>query len=138
MSSRRRATVWAATGILAAGLLSTVSAASVQAGTPPSGFQEQIVFSGLNRPTNIEFSPDGRIFVAEQRGVIKVYDNLADTTPTVFADLSNVVHNQWDRGLLGMALEPGFPTNPWVYVLYTYDAPPGQTAPVWNDVCADA
>ena len=95
----------------------------------PSGFQEQIVFSGLSSPVDLEFAPDGRIFVAEKGGRIKVFDDLADTTPTVFADLSANVHNQWDRGLLGMALAPNFPANPYVYVLYTYDAPPGQTAP---------
>jgi glucose/arabinose dehydrogenase/PKD repeat protein len=106
--------------------------------TLPSGFQEQVVFSGLSQPTNIEFAPDGRIFVAEKGGRIKVFDDLADTTPTIFADLSSRVHNQWDRGLLGLALAPNFPASPWVYVLYTYDAPPGQTAPVWNDVCANS
>ncbi|SNY03735.1 PQQ-dependent sugar dehydrogenase [Paractinoplanes atraurantiacus] len=104
----------------------------------PSGFQEQIVFSGLSSPVDLEFAPDGRILVAEKGGRIKIFDDLADTTPTVFADLSANVHNQWDRGLLGMALAPNFPADPYVYVLYTYDAPPGQTAPVWNDVCANA
>jgi len=106
--------------------------------TLPSGFQEQIVFTGLDQPTNIEFAPDGRVFVAEKGGRIKVFADLADPTPTVFADLSGNVHNQWDRGLLGLALPPDFPASPWVYVLYTYDAPPGQTAPVWNDACGNA
>jgi glucose/arabinose dehydrogenase len=109
-----------------------------QASTLPTGFQEQVVFSGLTQPTNIEFSPDGRIFVAEKSGVIKVFDSLSDPTPDIFADLSTEVHNQWDRGLLGLALAPNFPTNPWVYVLYSYDAPLGQTAPVYHDVCANA
>src|SRR5688500_16218638 len=104
----------------------------------PSGFQEQVVFSGLSSPVDLEFAPDGRVFVAEKGGRIKVFDDLADTTPTVFADLSANVHNQWDRGLLGLALPPNFPADPYVYVLYTYDAPPGQTAPVWNDVCVNA
>ncbi|WP_433788747.1 PQQ-dependent sugar dehydrogenase [Actinoplanes sp. CA-252034] len=104
----------------------------------PSGFQEQIVFSGLSSPVDLEFAADGRVVVAEKGGRIKIFDDLADTTPTVFADLSANVHNQWDRGLLGMALAPSFPADPYVYVLYTYDAPPGQTAPVWNDVCANA
>ncbi|UWP83836.1 PQQ-dependent sugar dehydrogenase [Dactylosporangium fulvum] len=108
------------------------------AATMPTGFQEQVVFSGLNNPTNIEFSPDGRVFVAEKRGVIKVFDSLADPIPDTFADLRTNVHDQWDRGLLGLALAPGFPANPWVYVLYTYDALPGGTAPRWNDVCPDA
>jgi glucose/arabinose dehydrogenase/PKD repeat protein len=102
----------------------------------PAGFREQVVFSGLNQPVNIEFAGDGRVFVAEKAGVIKVFDDLADTTPTVFADLSRNVHNQHDRGLLGLALHPQFPTQPWVYVLYTYDAPRGVTAPYWNDNCA--
>src|SRR5215212_2211869 len=103
--------------------------------TLPSGFQERVVFSGLRDPTNVEFSKDGQVFVAEKSGLIKVFDNLTDTTPTVFADLRTQVHNFWDRGLLGFALPPDFPSNPWVYVLYTYDAPPGQAAPFWHDVC---
>ncbi len=139
MSLRWRGIRCAAASVLVAGVLGpAVSQASATAAVLPTGFQEKVVFSGLNQPTNIEFAPDGRIFVAEKGGLIKVFDNLADQTPTVFADLSTNVHNQWDRGLLGMALAPNFPANPWVYVLYTYDAPPGQTAPVWHDVCPDA
>lgn len=99
------------------------------------GFQEETAFGGLVQPTNLEFSPDGRVFVAEKSGIVKVFDGLADNTATVFADLRLVVHNVWDRGLLGMALDPDFPAHPWIYVLYTYDAPPGQTAPYWNDDC---
>ena len=123
---------------LVAGVLFALGGNPAGAATLPTGFQEQVVFTGLTQPTNIEFAPDGRIFVTEKRGVIKVFDDLADTTPTVFADLSTNVHNQHDRGLLGLALAPNFPTDPWVYVLYAYDAPPGQTAPFWNDGCPDA
>ncbi len=137
--SRRRTLRALLIGALIASALGPLHAASpASAITLPAGFQEQIVFSGLSSPTNIEFANDGRVFVAEKGGRIKVFDGLADTTPTVFADLSANVHNQWDRGLLGLALAPNFPADPYVYVLYTYDAPPGQTAPVWNDVCADA
>ena len=39
----------------------------------PAGFRESIVFSGLTNPTAVRFSPDGRVFVAEKRGVIKVF-----------------------------------------------------------------
>ena len=103
--------------------------------TLPAGFQESTVFGGLTCPTNFRFSPDGRVFVAEKSGIIKVFDSLNDTTPTVFADLRGEVDDYWDRGLLGLALDPNFPTSPYVYVLYTYDAGPGQQAPIWNDVC---
>ena len=102
--------------------------------TLPPGFQETTVFSGLVNPTVVRFAPDGRVFVAEKRGVVKVFDSLTDTTPTVFADLNVNVYNFWDRGLLGMALAPNFPTDPYVYVLYTYDHELGSLAqaPRWG------
>ena len=96
------------------------------------GFQETTAFSGVTQPTSVRFSPDGRVFVAEKSGLIKVFDGLGDTTPTTFADLRTKVHNYWDRGLLGLALDPNFPAKPFVYVLYTYDAAIGGTAPRWG------
>jgi glucose/arabinose dehydrogenase len=105
------------------------------AAVTPAGFEDRTVFSGLTHPTNIQFASDGRVFVAEKSGLVKVFDNLADTTPTVFADLRGEVDDYWDRGLLGLALAPNFPANPWVYVLYTYDAPIGGSPPAWNDAC---
>ena len=109
----------------------------------PTGFADDVVLRGLNQPTAVRFSPDGRIFVAEKSGIIKVFDNLSDSTPTVFADLRTNVHNYWDRGLLGLALDPSFPARPYVYVLYTFDGPIGGTAPTWgtagvtSDGCPD-
>ena len=102
------------------------------ASTLPSGFAETTAFSGLTNPTVVRFAADGRVFVAEKSGLIKVFSSLADTTPTTFADLRTQVHNFWDRGLLGMALHPDFPVNPSVYVLYAHDAAIGGTAPRWG------
>jgi glucose/arabinose dehydrogenase len=120
--------------LLAGGVVAVTTSGSAQAATLPAGFQETIAFSGLTNPTVVRFSPDGRIFVAEKRGVIKVFDSLTDTTPTVFADLNVNVYNFWDRGLLGMALAPNFPADPYVYVLYTYDHILGSqaAAPRWG------
>ena len=62
----------------------------------------------------------------------------------MFADLRTNVHNFWDRGLLGMALDPNFPTTPYVYVLYTYDhvpqtprhrCPSGEPSGATSDGC---
>ena len=103
--------------------------------TTHPGFQEVAVLQGLTNPTAFQFAPDGRIFVAEKSGLIKVFDSLTDTTPTTFADLRSRVYDYGRSGLLGMALDPAFPTLPYVYVLYTVDAPPGGTPPVWNDTC---
>ena len=110
----------------------------VQAGPVQAGFKDTVVFSGLTAPTNVQFASDGRVFVAEKSGIIKVFDNLTDTTPTIFADLSTQVNTSGDRGLLGLALDPNFSTNPYVYVLYTYDAAIGGAAPRWNDVCTSS
>ncbi|MGH7766101.1 MAG: PQQ-dependent sugar dehydrogenase, partial [Candidatus Binatia bacterium] len=93
------------------------------------------MFSGLSQPTAVQFASDGRVFIAEKSGRVKVFPSLSASTPTVFADLRTNVHNFWDRGLLGMALHPNFPATPYVYVLYTYDAVIGGTAPRWGDVC---
>src|SRR5215210_6995023 len=112
--------------------LAAATAGTAQAVTLPAGFQERTVFSGLTNPMKVEFAHDGRIFVAEKSGLIKVFDNLSDATPTTFADLRTNVHNFWDRGLLGLALDPNFPASPYVYVLYTYDAQIGGTAPRWG------
>src|SRR5258707_15823471 len=62
-------------------------------------FQESIVLGGLKKPTNVRFASDGRVFVTEKSGVIKVFRSLDDTAPVVFADLTTNVMDEWDRGL---------------------------------------
>ena len=103
------------------------------------GFQETTVFSNLVYPTSVRFAPDGRIFIAEKSGLIKVFANLTSTTPTIFADLRPQVDDFYDRGLLSIELPPNFPTSPYVYVLYSYDGRIGdpfpRTTPLWGDAC---
>ncbi len=112
-----------------------MSAPVATAATYPTGFQQSTIFSGLNHPTVVRFASDGRVFVAEKGGLVKVFQGLTDTNaPTVFADLHVAVHDYWDRGLLGLALHPDFPTTPYVYVLYTLNKKPGGTIPSWSDV----
>jgi PKD repeat protein/glucose/arabinose dehydrogenase len=129
--------------LMAGATVAVMTPGAAHAATLPAGFQESVVFSGLTNPTVVRFSSDGRIFVAEKRGVIKVFDSPSDPTPTIFADLNLNAYNFWDRGLLGMALAPNFPTDPYVYVLYTYDHELGSSAPaprwgtpgVYSDPC---
>ena len=82
------------------------------------------------------------MFVAEKTGIIRTFDSLDDTTPTLFADLRTKVHNYGARGLLSIVADPGFPAKPYVYVYYTLDAPIGGTPPVYGgtssfDSCAE-
>ena len=132
---RRRGTVVAVLTALAAVLVGQAWTGTASASTLPTGFRDTVVLSGLTNPTVLQFAPDGRIFVGQKNGVIKVYQSLTDTNPVTFADLSAQVDDYWDRGLLGMALPPDFPTSPYVYVLYAYDAAIGGIAPTWNDGC---
>jgi glucose/arabinose dehydrogenase len=126
---------WSSAWIIAAGSITSLGLSSTPADAVPSlppGFSDTVVMSGLDFPGAAAFAPDGRVFMGDRTGTIKIYDNLADTTPTVLVDLSTNVYNQYDRGLLGMALDPQFPVRPYLYLLYTYDAAIGGTAPRWG------
>ena len=70
------------------------------------------MFSGLTNPTVVRFASDGRVFVAEKSGLIKVFDSMSDTTPTVFANLSTNTTTGTHGGLLGMALDPNLRRRP--------------------------
>lgn len=117
-------------------LTGLVALPGAAAATPP-GFTDTVALAGLHAPTNVAFAPDGRVFVAEKAGLVKVFDSLTDPTPTVFADLRTQVQDYWDRGLLGLTVHPRFPAVPHVYVAYTYDAVPGGAPPAWGDTCPD-
>ncbi|HEY2958684.1 MAG TPA: PA14 domain-containing protein [Actinomycetota bacterium] len=109
-----------------------------EAATLPQGFSDETVWSGLTNPVSLEFARDGKVFVGEKGGEIKVFDSVSDTTPTTFGTgLAPAVHDFWDRGLLGLAVDPQFPTRPYVYVLYTYDHVLGSSDPPprWGDGC---
>lgn len=91
---------------------------------PPPGFEVQTVASGLNLPTAIRFAPDGRIFVAEKAGVVRIIKNgVLQSTP--FIDLGDV-NDYGDRGLLSIELDPDFSMNGYVYLLYTFENNPAN------------
>jgi glucose/arabinose dehydrogenase len=139
--------------VLAAALLCIGAAGGARAGSPNQpgfltpgsqtaaaavvdpAFTDSVVFSGLTGPTAIRFAPDGQVFVAQKNGVIKVFSSISATTPTTYVDLSKNVDDYWDRGLLGLAIDPGWPAKPYVYTSYTYDASIGGASPRWSDGC---
>ena len=91
-----------------------------QAATVPAGFTDSLVAGGLTNPTAMAFAPDGRIFVCEQGGTLRVIKNgvlLAAPFLTVTVDSSG------ERGLLGVAFDPNFVSNQLVYVYYTATTP---------------
>jgi glucose/arabinose dehydrogenase len=82
----------------------------------PPGFTEQLVVDGLDKPTAMAFAPDGRLFIAQQTGQLLVVRNGA-LLPTPFLEVP--VSGAGEQGLLGVAFDPDFASNGFVYVNYT-------------------
>lgn len=96
------------------------------AATPPTGFTESLVAGTMAAPTAMAIAPDGRIFVCQQGGQLRVIENGSLLT-TPFVSLS--VNSSGERGLLGVAFDPNFAANQFVYVYYTT-----SSAPIHNRV----
>src|SRR5215471_1840264 len=103
-------------------LLTVVGTAFVEAVVPafPSGFTYSQVGGSLASPTNMAVAPDGRIFVCEQAGKLRVIKN-GSLLSTPF--LAVPVDSTGERGLLGVAFDPAFGVNGFVYVYYTATTP---------------
>ena len=125
---------WGYALALAIALLCLLAApGSAQGAAALPNFQETTAFSGLDHPTVVRFAGNDDVLVAEQRGLVKRYEGLSDTTPETVLDLARNVHNFWDRGLLGMVPDPNYASNEVIYVLYAHDAAIGGTAPRWGN-----
>jgi len=101
-------------------LLVITGARIVNGATVPAGFTDTLVANGLIDPTAMAFAPDGRIFVSQQGGAMRVIKNGA-LLPTPF--LTVTVDSAGERGLLGIAFDPNFVSNQLVYVYYTARTP---------------
>jgi len=90
------------------------------AATVPPGFTDTLVAAGLSNPTAMALAPDGRIFVCQQGGALRVIKN-GVLLPTPF--LTVTVDPSGERGLLGVAFDPNFVSNQLVYIYYTATTP---------------
>src|SRR5215216_5878817 len=98
----------------------SISAAKVQAGSSAT-FNNIAVASGIPNPTAMTFAPDGRLFVCQQNGQLRVITSAGALLPDPFVTLT--VNSSGERGLLGVAFDPNFAANKWVYVYYTATTP---------------
>jgi glucose/arabinose dehydrogenase len=92
-------------------------------GAVPSGFAETRVAAGITAPTAMAIAPDGRLFVAEQAGKLRIIRN-GILLPAPFANIA--VDSNGERGLLGIAFDPSFTTNHFLYVYHTVAASPAH------------
>jgi uncharacterized repeat protein (TIGR03806 family) len=96
-------------------ILALLACRAGRAARLPQGFSETAVATGINGATAMEFAPDGRLFVCEQTGTLLVVKN-DRLLPVPFLKLK--VDSSWERGLLGVAFDPHFARNHYVYVNY--------------------
>jgi glucose/arabinose dehydrogenase len=102
--------------LLASLLTVTALAGGRAAAQPPADFVDRQVTAGLAGATAMAFAPDGRLFVCQQDGRLRVVKNgalLAEPFVTVQTEAFG------ERGLLGVAFDPEFASNGFVYVYYT-------------------
>jgi glucose/arabinose dehydrogenase len=108
--------------LLMAGVLVAV-AADHAAAAVPAGFHRATVTNALSAPTSMTFAPDGRLFVAEQGGTLRVISH-GRLLARPFVSLH--VDSNGERGLLGVAFDPHFARNHFVYVYYTVPGSPAH------------
>lgn len=106
--------------------LIAVSILSSRAQVFTAGFSQVLVANGITNPTVMAFAPDGRIFVAQQGGSLRVIkNNVLLATPFI----TLTVNSSGERGLIGIALDPDFSSNNYIYLYYTV-----PVAPIHNRV----
>ncbi|MDX2162098.1 MAG: PQQ-dependent sugar dehydrogenase [bacterium] len=110
-------------------LVMLLPASTVRAAVFLDGFTESLVVDGLGRPTAMALAPDGRIFITDQDGAVLVVRDgalLAEPFITLETDSRN------ERGVVGIAVDPNYLENQWVYIYYT--VPATATDPAHNRI----
>lgn len=120
-------------GIALCLLLSSTLSLTVHAIELPDGFVDEAFITGLTgKATGFDQTAPDRMFISEKSGIVRLARN-GSLLETPFLDISDIVNDRVDRGLLGIAVHAQFPSIPYVYVLYTYDPPElvtnGHTGP---------
>jgi glucose/arabinose dehydrogenase len=104
-------------GFLSGLLVALLFPETTHAQVYPTGFAQSYVAGSLRLQTAVAFAPDGRIFVAEQSGNVRIIkNNVTLTTPFVTVP----VDARGERGLIGIAVDPDFLTNNYIYIYYTH------------------
>ena len=85
----------------------------------PAGFEDSVVAT-VAAPTAIAFTPDGRLLITTQPGTLRIVQN-GTLLPTPALNLGASLCTNSERGLLGLAVDPGFGSNGFIYLYYTFN-----------------
>jgi glucose/arabinose dehydrogenase len=103
--------------------------------TLPTDFTDSLVAGGIDRPTDLAFTPDRRLLIAAEGGTLRVYkDGALLGSPAL--DISPRVCSDGERGVMSVAVDPSFSANHYVYLYYTFkkygvcDTAPSTQTPV--------
>ncbi|HET7226203.1 MAG TPA: PQQ-dependent sugar dehydrogenase, partial [Candidatus Eisenbacteria bacterium] len=119
-ATRRSARVWRLAALTLAAHAALALAAHPAHAQPvlPTGFSDQVVVSGLSSPIALAFLPDGRALVAEYHVPdIRCIRGGTFAPGDPAANFDDIRTDQWENGLLGMAVDPGWPQRPYLYIL---------------------
>ncbi|MDH3191372.1 MAG: PQQ-dependent sugar dehydrogenase [Nitrosopumilus sp.] len=83
---------------------------------PEYGVRVETVADNLSIPWSIDFAPDGRIFFTERTGNLRIIQNDHLLEPIMSLNVAG-----GEGGLLGIALDPDFEKNHYVYLYFTYN-----------------
>ena len=115
MSLLMRGSVWVP--LLVAG---AVAAGATVHAVPPTGFEDSLV-AAIPSPTGLAFTPDGRLLVTTQAGALRVISDKGVLQQASALNLSSSICTNSERGLLGVAVDPAFSTNRFIYLYYTFN-----------------
>ena len=96
--------------------------------TPPgvaSSVTPSVIATGLDTPWAMQFAPNGKLFITERPGRVRVFENNA-LNPTPVLTIAGTETLSAEEGLQGMALDPDFTNNGYMYLYYTYNPGDGS------------
>lgn len=96
----------------------------------PAGFQLDTLQEGFDLPTSFAVASSGQIFVSQKAGTVMTFGKDPDggfTVPHTVVDISGMVHQEEDRGMIGIAVDPRPDADhQWIYVSYVFKDPNGS------------
>src|SRR5262245_5556427 len=106
-------------GLAALAAVVILGLAAPAAAVLPPNFVDQLV-TNVGQPTAIAFTPDGRLLITTQPGALRVYQGGALVPTPALTFPSSQICSNFERGLLGVAVDPEFATNSFIYLYYTF------------------
>ncbi len=97
-----------------------------RAATVPVGFEDRPLVTGLDYPVAVAWAPDGRMFVAEHAGRVRVVTPAGSLVEEPLLDISDHTNLIIDQGILGLAVDSDFETNHLLWILYVHESNPAD------------